>query len=178
MYFMAFVFLVTSFCTDEQASEVDLEASNEVGVGSPVDPTTATDSVLNGESKKDYFRNSGIDVPEYRRNVIGDADGSPVVVQTGTDIKVLVEVPRVDIRVDIADFLRFINRFMGSAELKAYLGARNKDEEGDFDELIAFVKVKTHQLQLIFADGNFLFMFRTGCSCSSWEIFSAPWAAM
>lgn len=40
----------------------------------------------------DEYKNSGLDVPEYRRNVIGEADGSPVVVQTGTGIKVLVEV--------------------------------------------------------------------------------------
>ena len=38
------------------------------------------------------FKNSGVDVPENLRNVIGVADGSPVVVQTGTGIKVLVEV--------------------------------------------------------------------------------------
>lgn len=93
------------------------------------------------QSASDDFKNSGVDVPEYRRNVIGEADGSPVVVQTGTGIKVLMEVPRVDIRVGIADMLRFINRFMGSPELKAWLGARDEGEEGNFEELIAFVKV-------------------------------------
>lgn len=41
---------------------------------------------------REEFKNSGVDVPEHSRNVIGDADGSPVVVQTGTGIKVLVEV--------------------------------------------------------------------------------------
>lgn len=46
--------------------------------------------------------------------------------------------------------LRFINRFMGSNELTAWLGAQNEAEEGDFDELIAFVKV--------FIDANLNFL--------------------
>lgn len=41
---------------------------------------------------EEEFKNSGVDVPEDHRNVIGEADGSPVVVQTGSGIKVLVEV--------------------------------------------------------------------------------------
>jgi hypothetical protein len=90
-------------------------------------------------AQAEEFKNSGVDVAESQRNVIGDADGSPVVVQTGTGIKVLVEVPRVDVRVGIADFLRFVNRLMNSAELKAYLGAED-DADDEFDELIAFIR--------------------------------------
>lgn len=159
---------------------MDFDATRcEVSVDSQLEPAASGETVLNGESKKDHFRNSGLDVPEYRRNVIGDADGSPVVVQTGTGIKVLVEVPRVDVRVDIADFLRFINRFMGSAELKAYLGARNEDEEGDFDELIAFVKVTTSLLRYRRALFSLTFLLvNTGCSCQSWKIFLASWFTM
>ena len=56
---------------------------------------TATGTEVDQERivrSNDVFQNSGIDVPENRRNVIGTADGSPVVVQTGTGIKVSIEV--------------------------------------------------------------------------------------
>jgi hypothetical protein len=94
------------------------------------------------EDMLEEYQDSGVDMPESLRNIIGTFDGAPVVVQTGSGIKIVAEVPKVNVDISMVDLIRFINVLLASPELRMYLGARNASEEEELDEILAFIKVR------------------------------------
>lgn len=90
------------------------------------------------------YKDSGLDMPESLRNIIGTFDGAPVVVQTGSGIKIVAEIPKVNVNISMVDLIRFVNVLLASPELRVYLGARNQNEEEELDELLAFIKVQIY----------------------------------
>ncbi len=99
-----------------------------------------------GETLEEEYKDSGMDMPESLRNIIGTFDGAPVVVQTGSGIKIVAEIPKVSIDVNMSDLIRFVHVFLSSPELRSYLGARNEKESEELDELLAFIKVCLHNI--------------------------------
>ncbi len=65
----------------------DSQATDDMGKGLD---SVALDNVKFVSPEE--FKDSGVDVPLDERNVIGQEDGSPVVVQTGSGIKILAQV--------------------------------------------------------------------------------------
>jgi hypothetical protein len=52
------------------------------------------------------------------------------------------------VRINIAEAIRFINELIASPSLESYLGAQDEEDALNYDELIAFLRVRFQILKL------------------------------